>query len=538
MKSIKEILLELVSVQSDSGTKLECDMAFRLMDMIGENEYFSEHPEYCGSYIENDILERPVVWALKKGSSDKTIILMGHYDAVEIDCYGTLKEYALQPEKLREEMLKQPIEDQELKRDLENPDWMFGRGAGDMKAGVAINLHTLLNSKNEAVNILFIGVPDEENMSSGARELVKLYKILKEKFNLQYELCVVSEPCFRNVEMNEPVPVTCGSAGKILPVIVAKGKLAHASMVMNGLNSGAIIAKIIEKMEFNLDFISEDLGFFTQPPTVQIFRDLKTCYDVSVPEYSAACFNVLFLKSKRPAEIIEDIKDICRESLNEVRSKYTQTFEALLKLNAVTENMRIDYESMVMELSELEDYVSETKDDFHKFKESIKVELNKKIHRENMTLPDCSIFYIRKLIEFSEISRPVVVVGIAPPYYPPVNISYINSRVLNYMKTLPALLEKKHGIGIENVPYTVAMTDMSYTSCCEKEEECKLMGNLTLPPDMYNIDFELMEELNIPTVMIGPASKCAHEIVERVYMPDVTEIIPEIFNEIIKNMEE
>lgn len=536
MKSIEEILLELVAIQSDTGTKLECNIANKLIELIKENEYFSKHPEYYGSYVENDVLQRPVVWALRKGSSDRTIILMGHYDAVEIDSYGVLKEYALQPEKLRTEMLKIPTDDLDLKKDLENDDWMFGRGAADMKAGVAINLHTLFNNNNEEVNILFIGVPDEENMSSGAREAVKLYKILKEKFNLEYKLCIISEPSFRNVEMQDPIAVTCGSSGKILPVIVVKGKLAHAARVMSGLNSGVILSKIIEKIEFNLDFISEDFGLYTQPPTVQILRDLKTSYDVSIPEYSAACFNVLFLKSKNPIEIIGDIKDICKESFNEVKSKYIDTFEALLKVNAVTENMRGNYENKVMELAELESYVAGLKSNFYEFKENMKEELNKKIQIENVTLPEASIFYIKKLIEFSEISQPIIVIGIAPPYYPPVNISYVNENALNYLNTLPDFLNDKYDMKIKNIPYSVAMTDLSYTSCGNKEEERKLMSNLTLSSDVYDINFELLEELNIPTVMIGPASKNVHEIGERVYMPEVTKIIPDIFSEIIKRI--
>jgi len=109
MSSIKDILYKLVSVQSDTGTKKEIDMAECIFNIIKEHDYFKNNPELCGKYLNNDFLNRPAVWALRKGKTNKTIVLTGHYDAVEIESFGTLKEYALKPDELKEKLKSKSI---------------------------------------------------------------------------------------------------------------------------------------------------------------------------------------------------------------------------------------------------------------------------------------------------------------------------------------------------------------------------------------------------------------------------------------------
>lgn len=100
----KELLLDLVSVQSDTYTAMEIDMAKHILDVIREQDYWEENQELCGLYDGCDRMGRLIPWAMRKGTSSKCLVLSGHFDCVEIDCYGTLKEYALVPELLKEKM--------------------------------------------------------------------------------------------------------------------------------------------------------------------------------------------------------------------------------------------------------------------------------------------------------------------------------------------------------------------------------------------------------------------------------------------------
>ncbi len=73
-----------------------------------------------------------------------------------------------------------------------------------------------------------------------------------------------------------------GSIGKVLPVIVAKGKL-HCGEPLKGLNAAHMIAEIAARIDMNTDLVTEDFGLSSAPPAVQQMCDLKTTYDVSSP---------------------------------------------------------------------------------------------------------------------------------------------------------------------------------------------------------------------------------------------------------------
>lgn len=537
MNKIEEILLDLVSVQSDTGTSLECNMAQKIYEILKKDKYFIDNPQYLGCYENNDILKRPVVWALKKGTGNKTLIMMGHYDAVEIDSYGELKEYALDPIKLKEKMKTMSFTDKQIEADLNDDNWMFGRATADMKAGVAINLHTLLNTNPEKLNLLFIGVPDEENISAGAIQSIGLYKELKEKFNLEYELSIISEPQLRDPKEDKDVILYSGTMGKFLPIIMAKGVLTHSAEILKGINSNFIISEIVHNLELTTDFVCEDRGVFTQPPTVQILKDLKTTYDVSTPEYSVMCLNVLFLKNKTPMEILENMTDICEKSLNDVIAKYNKSFDYMMERGFIKESERKNFIPRVMTVAQLEQEVKSSNLDYDKFKEETMKSLKEQILNKDITLQTASIEYMKKLLEKSQIDNPVVLIGIAPPYYPSVCNAFIDKDINYCTKGLDGYMKETFDSGIVDVAYLSVMDDMSYMSCTNPVEERAFLNNMVLSSSLYDVPVEDISELNIPSYMIGPAAKDVHKFGERVYIPDVVEKIPMLFNKIIENMD-
>ena len=89
--NILSIMKDLVSVQSDTGTRQEERAAEKIAEYFESDAYFAAHPDHWGLCDTGDFLGRRVVWALKEGKSRKVLVLTGHYDAVETDCYGELR---------------------------------------------------------------------------------------------------------------------------------------------------------------------------------------------------------------------------------------------------------------------------------------------------------------------------------------------------------------------------------------------------------------------------------------------------------------
>lgn len=236
-----DILYDLVAVQSDTGTAREKTIAATMSEMLRKQPYFAGRPDLYGLYDGGDALGRPLVWALRARSGSP-----GVRDAPEVA------------------------------RDLDDPDWLFDRGTADMKAGLAIALWILFTVETHETNVLLVAVSDEENLSAGVRQAVPLLTELRDRFDLNYTVGVLSEPQYRDPDINGAYLFHRGSMGEVLPFVVAKGILTHAAEIFSGLNSSLIVAEIIRRVELATEFVSEDQGTSTPPPATLVFRDLKS----------------------------------------------------------------------------------------------------------------------------------------------------------------------------------------------------------------------------------------------------------------------
>jgi len=233
---IKKLTMDLVRIQSDTGTRQEKDVENYLHDWLGEHEYFQNHPDYFGQFpLPEDPVGRSVVWGLVKGQGDQTLILMHHHDVVDACDYGVLEKWAYDPEKL-ETALKDVALSPEARRDLASGQWLFGRGTGDMKGGAAIQLALLEEyaaRPDFRGNILLLSVPDEESLSVGMRGSLRLLMDLRTRFKLNYKILINSEPHAK--QQGEIGTFHVGSAGKILPLIYVRGKKTHIGHIYQAL---------------------------------------------------------------------------------------------------------------------------------------------------------------------------------------------------------------------------------------------------------------------------------------------------------------
>jgi len=324
--------------------------------------------------------------------------------------------------------------------------------------------------------------------------------------------------------------------GKILPIVIAKGVLTHAADIFNGLNSGLIIAEMIRQVELSTDFVSEDRGVSTLPPTVLLFKDLKSAYDVSVPEYSVAGFNVLFLKNLAPQAILERFKKVAKLALDEAIGRYHRSFDTMLAKNLVRASSRLQFEPEILTLAQLEERVRQVGEDFAGLKQKLLGFLSPKIRSHEMNLQTASTLYMMALLEAAHLHQPAIVIGVAPPYYPAVTWDLTDDQLRNCIEQLPSFMQQAFGIGVTMQSYFRSMTDMSYLLSDDPCGDREFLHNLTLPPELYDVPVELIAQLQIPTLMIGPAGKDIHQAGERVYWPDVVERIPALFRQIIETI--
>lgn len=121
---------------------------------------------------------------------------------------------------------------------------MYGRGATDMKSGVASMITAMVAIKRSAVyfngEIVFMGVADEETGSEWGTQY-----LLKNKIGTNADFAIVGEPT--------NLKVARGNRGVCWIDIVVKGKACHASSPHLGINAisyAARLAEAIHSIEF------------------------------------------------------------------------------------------------------------------------------------------------------------------------------------------------------------------------------------------------------------------------------------------------
>ena len=321
---VKRLTVELVKIPSMVKTSGEAECARRIHEFYQSLPYFQKHPEHLVlQRTEDDEIERYNVLAMVKGTggdAKRTVILMGHIDTVGVDDFGSLKEYAFDPERLPE-VLRQMDLGEDVRRDLDSGEYMFGRGALDMKAGVAGQMWLIryFSQHPEELNgnLIAIAECDEEDNSHGIISALKVLKQWKAEHGLEYVAAINADYSTPYHELDENRYVYFGTIGKLLPTFYVVGKETHVGQAFGGLNPNLLVAELTRLIELNPELCDEAQGEVTVPPTSLKQADCKDAYTVQTPLAAYAYYNV-FTHSLSPREIMAKMKEKAREAFDNV----------------------------------------------------------------------------------------------------------------------------------------------------------------------------------------------------------------------------
>ena len=175
-EELKDLLLRLVEHASVTGSQEEIAISEYLHIRLRELDYFQEHPELLQLHPTSD--GRKLITALmKKENTKKTVVMLSHFDVVDVEDYGDWKNLAFRPLELTQEIQRRKKEmPEEVGRDIQSGDWLFGRGTMDMKAGTTLQMSMLEQACEGkfAGNLMLLSVPDEEANSTGMIHAVEV----------------------------------------------------------------------------------------------------------------------------------------------------------------------------------------------------------------------------------------------------------------------------------------------------------------------------------------------------------------------------
>ncbi len=183
---------------------------------------------------------------------------------------------------------------------IQDDDFIYGRGAADMKAALAAMLYAgkVVQELELAKDITFmVCATVQEEPCEGLA-----WEYLIEREGVRPDFVILAEPSSDMIAL--------GQKGRMEIKISVQGKTAHASTPERGLNAIYLMANIVlelQSLNENLDIVDEDLGkgalVVSEISAISPSRN-------SVPEYCEISIDRRLTWGESPHEVLEQIRKL------------------------------------------------------------------------------------------------------------------------------------------------------------------------------------------------------------------------------------
>ncbi|WP_425489482.1 M20/M25/M40 family metallo-hydrolase [Cohnella thailandensis] len=510
-RQLQDLLCELVRIPSISGSAAEREFPKAVAGLLSEMPYFREHPELLRSHPAEDGRELVTALVRSKRPTSRTVVLLSHFDVVEIDCYGEWQEHAFHAEELTRLFYDRPeaLPD-DVRADVESGNWLFGRGVMDMKCGLAVHMSMLERAADGEFdgNVLLLAVPDEEVNSVGMRAAVPVLTAMAEELGLEYALVLNAEAMHRPAEDDSIRYLEKGSIGKALPGYLCYGRETHVAQPFEGLNGNYMAAEITRELELDASFCEEVDGYLAPPPTNLIQSSLMTSYSVTIPYRAVAMFNLLMLE-KTVDELVAPLLGVAERAARRIEERFAERVKRFASLGGAD---RPDFKVKVLRYEELLDIANRT---FGEAQVKLAIAAAAEQLPPGADDRQAAAAAVDAIALLCKHLAPMIVLFFAPPYYPP--ISSRNDPFVNGLADrLSEYAKERHGMELRSNSHHGAMLDLSYVGSEEAAASVRqLAADMPLWGERYSIPFEAMEKFKVPVMNLGPFGKDAHKWTER-----------------------
>lgn len=530
----------LVEIPGVSGTEDEVRAAYKLQELLCEIPYFDEHREHVELVpIENDVFGRCIVTAYLEScpDSDRCIILTGHYDVVDVEEFGPLKEQAYDVEAITKCIDQLPL-DEDSKKDFESGEWLFGRGTADMKYGHALCLELLRHFSEEGGikgNLLYVAVCGEETNSEGMLRAVPFFNAFAREKQITYEALLLTECYMMEDQANDQNRyIHFGASGKVMPMFFFVGEATHGGEPFLGMDPNLLAAEVYERLHLNTDFCQSSKGETTPPPVCLKNQDLKTTYSVSTPLYTASYYNIVTVDLD-PEATMDKLIHIAEDSFDGAL-KFVEKRSGEFERSYGAKPVRYPITPCVKTFRQL---YSEAKAAYDGDLDGYIKGLIQEWLGEKLELQDIAIKAVKRIYELSPEKRPMIIVSIIPPYYPDVYPDKEDDKVkrlLDCVETVISYAGKEYGETLKLKDYYMGISDLCYTGLDEEKDFDKLFENVVGVNQMYALPEKDLKQFRVPGIVLGGYGKDFHKHTERLNKHYNFEILPDLYDYLIRNL--
>lgn len=535
-EQVEAITTSLVATFSINGTAGEVAIAEKVEQILRSFPYFQKNPDYVWTQpLPGDALGRKNVFARIKGNgtSKRTVVFHSHTDTVGIEDFGQQSEIANNPEALRQ-FFSQWDGNPEVKEHALSGDWMFGRGALDMKSGVAVHLANLLyfSERTDELDgqILFMANPVEENQHTGVIAAVDELLRLREEEGLHY-VVAINDDYVAPLYPGDPLKyIYTGAVGKLLPCFYVYGRETHVGQTLGGLDPTLVTAEINRRINNNMELTEQVEGEMIVPPSALYHRDSKEFYNVQTAVTSCLYFNYMVLEDS-PQDIIRKLKKVAEEAAAWTQEYYTKQYRKFAQVN----QFPLDMPSWELEVYTYEEYCAKLA------AQGVDVKrVTAQVAEEHAGMEQRQLCFkiVDTLRSLDVTGKPCIIIFYAPPYCPHNYLKGDSARdkeVLAVIEQTAAKFAQQNGEKFAVKRFFPYLSDSSYLSLHDTDEEvAALIDNFPEWERIYPVPVKRIRELNIPAINVGVYGLDAHRWTERVYKPYSFETVPNMIRDMTK----
>ena len=548
-----QLTKKLVSINSVNASEGEKKIGEYLYSYLSEIPYFAEHPNQVRKVeLKNDPLHRVNVYALligEKSDCKDTIILHGHTDTVAIDDYGALKEFACDCDKLSEEFLKikETLAD-DVRKDLESGDYIFGRGANDMKGGDAVHIVVMeelcKRVKEIDGNILISFNPVEETLHKGFIDGIDNLSEFNKEFDLNYIMAINNDFTCGMYPGDTTRYIYTGSVGKLLPTFYIRGMESHVGQAFEAFEPSRVAGEIVKSLNLNCDYCDGYDNEYPAPPIVLKSQDLKPFYTVQTAVAAYVYVNYM-VHNKGVSQVLSEMKQIAENALNTVLEEMNERYKDYCRLTNA-EYTRIEKPLSVLEYNDLYNKALEKYNKAESGSSDNSGSLDDyidKIAKESISEGDdariTSLKVVEKLSDIAGIKFPTVVVYFSTPHCPHNTLKSDVPEEKKLIDELQGILDEfqnKTGEKMKIMHFFPSLTDSSYLKIDDDIRSIKdLENNFPEQKLLYPVPYEEIRKLNIPGINYGTWGKDAHKWTERVQISYTFGTLPYLIMDTIQH---
>ncbi|MGE5653870.1 MAG: M20/M25/M40 family metallo-hydrolase [Bacillota bacterium] len=533
-EEVLQLTKQLVGVASVVGTPGEPVLAHWIYGYLAQLPYFQRNPGHLRlQRTESDDRERYNVIALVKGEkkpSAQTVLMLGHLDTVGTEDFGVLQPFAHSHDELVDHLEEWDLNPEEI-ADLRSGRWLLGRGALDMKAGLASQIYIIKAMAAQAEelegNLALLAECDEEDMSHGVLSALPLLATIAEDHGLEYQAAINADYTSPRYPGDDGRYLYLGTVGKLLPAFYVTGKETHVGQPFEGLDPNLIVAELTRRLSYNPDLCDVAYGETTLPPVSLKQADFKDVYTVQTPLAAHAYFN-FFIHSWSPAKVLELMREQAHQAFADTLAQLNERHRSYCEL-AHAPYHPLPWLPRVLTYEEL--YQELANHHGQQFTEAMEEKARELIMNE-VDLRDFCTALVEEGWRWSTNREPAIIVYYGSVYYPRIEITGQNQAEERLLEAVNSALSQvkldpAHPIRLRKFyPY---ISDVSFLSVSDDPAAIEAYtANFPAWGIKHYVDFNLISQLNLPVVNIGPYGFDAHKRLERLDIDYSCQVVPNL----------